>query len=71
MAAADGHVRVSWGHPLHWTGAGQVVVVHAAGVTGGDGREGVEGEEPVEQTAGQQRAHQLVSFRLAYCIFVL
>lgn len=69
VAATDGHVRVARGHPLHGAGAGQVVVVDAAGVAGGDGGEGFQGEEPVEQTAGQQRARRPVS--LAYSVSVL
>lgn len=71
VAAADGHVRVAWGHPFHWAGAGQVVVVNAAGVAGRHGGKGVEGEELVEQTAGQQRAHWLVSVISAHCIPML
>lgn len=70
VAAADSHVRMARGHPLYWAGAGQVVVVDAAGVAGGQGGKGVEWEEPVKQTAGQQKAHWLVSFLLAYCEYM-
>lgn len=34
----------------------------ATGLHSGDGGEGVQGEEPVQQTAGQQTARWLVSF---------
>lgn len=51
VAAADGHVRVARGHLLRRAGAGQVVVMDAAGVVAGDGGEGVQRQMPVEQTA--------------------
>lgn len=56
-ATADGHVRVAWGDPLSWAGARQVIVIDAAGIVAGDGREGIQRQIPVQQTARQaQRA---------------
>lgn len=54
VAAADGHVGVARGHLLRRAGAGQVVVMDAAGIVGGDGGEGVQSQMPVEQTAERQ-----------------
>lgn len=51
VAAADGHVRVARGHLLRRAGAGQMVVMDAAGVVAGDGGEGVQRQMLVEQTA--------------------
>lgn len=51
VAAADGHVGVTWGDSLGRAGARQVVVVDAVGVVAGDGGEGVQRQIPVLQTA--------------------
>lgn len=53
VAAADGHVGVSWGDLLARAWARQVVVVDAAGVVAGDGGERVQRQIPVQQTARQ------------------
>lgn len=54
IAAADGHVRVARGHLLRRAGAGQMVVMDAAGIVAGDGGEGVQRQMFVEQTAERQ-----------------
>lgn len=68
VAAADGHVGVSWGDLLARAWARQVVVVDAAGVVAGDGGERVQRQIPVQQTARQaEREREVVdSLRIYY-----
>lgn len=61
VAAADGHVGVSWGDLLARAWARQVVVVDAAGVVAGDGGERVQRQIPVQQTARQAERERLLT----------
>lgn len=63
VAAADGHVGVTWGDPLGRAGARQVVVVDAVGVVAGDGGEGVQRQIPVLQTATHTHTHTEEDFK--------
>lgn len=58
VAAADGHVGVTWGDSLGRAGARQVVVVNAVGVVAGDGGERVQRQIPVLQTATHTHTHR-------------
>lgn len=71
VAAADGHVGVTWGDPLGRAGARQVVVVDAVGVVAGDGGEGVQRQIPVLQTATHTHTQRKTLKKAVYLVSVV
>lgn len=62
-AAADGHGGMTWGDLLCWAGPRKMVVITATGVVSRNGREGVQRQIPVEQTAARVKTNHVF-----YCI---